>query len=175
MKNFVVAVLFFFSLNAMAARFEVIRESALTNEALAHVAQIWNAGPANHTDVSTQATQIISKKPSEPYANTLMQMLWGTYTYQVSAEPASFSRKVLKKEIDFLFDAATWLQSEASLEQIKKYKKDLLTALLKLSSSQGVEIYVGVIEGDFSASFVHISLVDIPNGQTLSLIGGYSE
>lgn len=175
MKSFVITVLFFFSLNAMAARFEIIRESALVNTKLAEVAEVWSAGPANHTDVSAQAAQILAKRPSEPYANTLMQMLWGTYTYQVSAEPSSFTRKILKKEIDFLFDASTWLQSEASLEQIKKYKKDLMAALLKLASSKDIEIYVGVIEGDFSASFVHISLVDVTNGQTLSLIGGYSE
>lgn len=175
MKNFVLALLMFFSMSAMAAKFEIIREQSLVNEKLAGIATLWNEGPATHTDVKLQAAQILKKRSSEAYANTLMQMLWGTYTFEVSAEKSNFTRKVLRKEIDFLFDASTWLQSEATLEQIKKYKKDLLSALAKLATSSDLEIYVGVIEGDFSASFVHISLVDLTNQQTLSLIGGYSE
>ncbi len=175
MKNFVLVLLMLISTSAMAAKFELIRENSLVNEKLAQLATTWTQGPGTHTDVNLQAAQILKKRASEPYSNTLMQMLWGSYTFEVSAEKSSFTRKVLRKEIDFLFDASTWLQSEATLEQIKKYKKDLLAALVKLGTSQDVEIYVGVIEGDFSASFVHISLVDLTNQQTLSLIGGYSE
>lgn len=175
LKSSILALLLIFSATTQAARFEVIGSEKLVNKSLRELAQFWTQGPGQHTDVYAQAASILKKRETEPYEHTLMQMLWGNYTFQVSAEAAVLERMVVKKEIDFLFDAATWLQSEAEPAQVKAYKKELLSRLMKFAALEQIQFYVGVVEGDFSASFVHLSLIDLENQQTLSLLGGYAE
>lgn len=175
MRHLIIALLFVFSTNLFAARFEIIQGDKLENVKLQELSKFWSEGPGQFTDVFAQSAVIMSKRPSEPYENTLMQMLWGSYTFSVSADATRFERNILKKEIDFLFDASSWLQNEAEPSQIKAFKKELLQRLMQLSKSSEILLYVGVIEGDFSSSFVHFSLVDIKNQQTLSIVGGYAE
>lgn len=175
LKSTLFALLILFTASVQAARFEIIAGENLINKELRELAQFWNQGPGQYTDVYAQAATILQKRDSEPYEHTLMQMLWGSYTFQVSAEGAKLERAVLKKEIDFLFDAATWLQSEAGPEEVKAFKKELIRRLMKFATQEQIQFYVGVVEGDFSASFVHLSLIDLKNQQTLSLLGGYAE
>lgn len=175
MRQLILALLFVFSTQTFAARFEIIEGAKLENVKLQELSKFWSEGPGKYTDVFAQSAVIISKRPSEPYENTLMQMLWGSYTFSVSADATRFERTILKKEIDFLFDASSWLQNEAEPSQIRAFKKELLQRLLELSKNSEIFLFVGVIEGDFSSSFVHLSLVDTKNQQTLSLVGGYAE
>jgi len=162
-----------FALPTEAAKFKRLSLNKIADSGLARAAKRWKSLTRSASDTASAAVQILSKKESEPWEQTVKQVLWDEYTNDISAESTPKDAANIRALVEDLLEASSWFQDEEAREQVRRELPQLLSRALR--ANRHTLLFTGGIGGEFDGAYMHITVVDLKNQQVVSIYGGYSE